>query len=82
MSFLLEKMSRWMPLFMGIIALAALVQMLNSFGVSVGNTILQWIGAHAWTIACVRLLAPSLLSRLLTCFLTVGSSITRVWAIS
>lgn len=47
MSSLLEKMSRWMPLFIGIMALSALIQMLNSFGV------LKWIGAHAWTIAYV-----------------------------
>jgi ATP-dependent Clp protease ATP-binding subunit ClpA len=54
MSSLFEKMSRWMPLFMGIIALAALVQILNSFGVSVRNAgILEWIRAHVWTIASV-----------------------------
>ena len=38
--------------------------------------------ARARLSACVRLAAPSLPSRLLTCFLTVGSSTTRVRAIS
>jgi small-conductance mechanosensitive channel len=53
MSSLLEKMSRWMPLFMGIMALAVIIQVSNSFGVFVRDTsrILAWIGTHAWAVA-------------------------------
>jgi ATP-dependent Clp protease ATP-binding subunit ClpA len=52
MSSLLEKMSRWMPLFMGIMALAVVIQVSNSLGVFVRDTgILAWIGTHAWAVA-------------------------------
>src|SRR5258708_34834162 len=54
MSSLLEKRSRWMPLFVGVMALSALIQVMSSLGVSVRSAgILGWIGAHAWTIAAV-----------------------------
>lgn len=43
-----------MPLFMGIMALSALIQVLNAFGVSIRSSgLLEWARAHAWTIAYV-----------------------------
>jgi ATP-dependent Clp protease ATP-binding subunit ClpA len=52
MSSLLEKMSRWMPLFMGIMALAVIIQVSNSLGIFVHDTgILAWVGTHAWAVA-------------------------------
>jgi ATP-dependent Clp protease ATP-binding subunit ClpA len=51
-SFLLEKASRLMPLFMGIIALSALIQVLSYFGVSLRNLgLLSWVAAHPWTVS-------------------------------
>ncbi len=54
MNGVLERMNRWMPLFMGIMALAAVVQVLNFLGVSFrGTAPLDWVEVHAGPIAGV-----------------------------
>jgi ATP-dependent Clp protease ATP-binding subunit ClpA len=45
-------MTRWMPLFVAIIAISALFQLIRSVGVSV-PALLAWCVEHAWTIAAV-----------------------------